>query len=390
MNLCILLFIASAFAFVFPVSAPPASGKGILSWVRACGEKIHDSFLERYKLELKEYNSLPDQEKKGLPPPTSLKLFFPADNTNAMLIKSINANKIFGMILDTEADTLTVANKSEHGNFSMLFRKMFEHETIEYERKTTKEYYIINNPALSILISGTPKQVNRLLYDIENGLTSRFIFYKYNAKPIWKDVFEEGEDYEYIFKSVSIELYEKIKPYFFDYLDNPETEIIFQLTVNQQKSLNCWFKEKLDSLIHVYGVDIDASVKRLGVINFRLAMLLSVIRKISSSEVHTNVEGLKIVCSDDDFDTAQSIIDILMYHTGSIFAQLQSKSVFKNFKQTKHTYLEKLPNSFNWQTAKQIADLLNINSKTAENYLRTAVAKGILTKKGHNEYVKVN
>jgi hypothetical protein len=52
----------------------------------------------------------------------------------------------------------------------------------------------MQNPRLSALLSGTPKQVSALIPNAENGLFSRFIFYFMNIKPVWKDVFANSGD----------------------------------------------------------------------------------------------------------------------------------------------------------------------------------------------------
>jgi hypothetical protein len=93
------------------------------------------------------------------------------------------------LIFETEGDTLAQTFKSEHGNYSDGFRKAFHHETISYLRRKDREFVELENPRLSALLSGTPKQVLALIPNAENGLFSRFIFYFMNIKPVWKDVF---------------------------------------------------------------------------------------------------------------------------------------------------------------------------------------------------------
>ena len=81
---------------------------------------------------------------------------------------------------ESEADTLGVMMDKEWANFSDSLRKAFHHETISYLRKTNNEHIQIENPRLSILLSGTKSQLHKLIPDVENGLLSRFIFYIYS------------------------------------------------------------------------------------------------------------------------------------------------------------------------------------------------------------------
>jgi len=372
--------------FLF-VSAPAASGKGVLSFVRKIGEEIHQSFLDKYKDEMAEYEAIPDDEKKDRVKPELKKLFIPANNTSAKMIKTISINEVFGIINDTEADTITNANKGEHGHFTEMLRKAFHHEAIEYERKTNSEYITINDPSLSMLISGTPRQVNYLIKGLENGLASRFIFYNYVSTSVFKNVFEKGTDLDFIFRSASVELYNMCKPYFQDYLEDKKDELLFSFTEAQQENFHTFFSLKSEYLEHIYGTDIRGSINRLGLIFFRIAMVLSVIRLISSPE-NTDLIKSKFQCSDVDYKITTSIIEVLIHHTVSIFNQLKQSASTKKIENIKGLYFEKLPDDFNRKTSMEIAGLMQIKEKTAENYLTHFIKTGIMERVEHNHYKK--
>jgi len=381
--------------FLF-ISAPAASGKGVLSWIERLGEEINDAFRNQYLIELKEYKSSQnedddeeesEQESEDLQEPIEKKLFIAADNTSPQIISNIGSNEVFGIIYDTEADTLTKANKSEHGHFSNVLRKGFHHESINYERKTNKQRIYIKAPAFSILISGTPGQVKRLVDDVENGLTSRFIFYSYASPAKWKDVFPEGDDLHYKFKSCSVELYVLSKPFLFDHLANRESEVLFELTNHQKQILNGWFDEKVKCVDHLYGTDIRGSVFRLGIIFFRIAMILATVRKAEAT-IGNPFPGDKIICSDEDFDTAKSLIGSLLHHTVSVYSLLKKRGAIKRHANIKDIYCDKLPSKFDRAKAMEIAELLQIKEKTAENYLTQFIKSEKLKRVSHNHYEK--
>jgi hypothetical protein len=370
------------------ICAPPGSGKGSLSDIRTIGNGIHQSFRDRYEAELQMYESLPEDERKKEKRPKRMQFFIPANNTSAKMIQSISANKLFGILMDTEADTLTNANKSEHGHFSEILRKGFHHESIEYERKLNDENEFVINPAFSILLSGTPNQVQRLVGEVENGLTSRFIYYRFTSTNGWKDVFPKSEDLSYVFKSASSELYNLAKPFLFDFLENPDAEILFDLTERQKESLNSWFSEKTKCLEGLYGPDIKAAVFRLGLIVFRISMILAIVRKAESSK-DTSVDEIKrVTCTDPDFDTAMEIISPLLHHTVSVYNLLKKSGRGKKPKNQRQIYIDNLPDEFDRKIAMEVAALLEIKEKTAENYLAWAVSSELLEKVKHNHYKK--
>lgn len=373
--------------FLF-VSAPAASGKGVLNWVRMLGCNIHQTFLDNYKAELANFEDMEEEEKKEASKPTLKKFFIPANNTSAKLMQSLEINRGMGIVFDTEADTLSRANKSDHGNFSDIYRKAFEHETLECERKTNNEYFCINEPALSVIISGTPNQVKNLVNDLENGLTSRFMFYSFTTKAEWKDVFADGEDYDYKLKSEAIRLSEMVKPYLFDYLDDPNIEIQFSFTVNQQSKFNDWFAIKLGELDMLYGKDINASIYRMGTILFRIAMTLTIMRNIEKQSFDNSVSSF-LICDDIDFEIAINVVDSLLHHTAVIFSQLKGKGHKRNHKPLKELFYEKLPAEFNRENAMEVARVMQIPEKTAESYLTKAIEGELLIRLKHNHYQKV-
>lgn len=370
------------------VCAPPGSGKGCLADVRTIGNSIQRAFRDKHKTELEIFESIPKEERKEGERPKMIKFFIPANNTSAKVIQSICINKYLGILMDTEADTLTNANKAEHGHFSEVLRKGFHHESIEYERKLNDEYEYVESPSFSILLSGTPNQIKALVGDVENGLTSRFMYYKFSNSSGWKDVFLKGEDLSYIFKSASIELFNLSKDFLFAFLENSDSEILFDLTDSQKKSLNTWFSEKTDSLESLYGPDIKASVYRLGLIAFRIAMVLSIVRKAEDLGDAPVVEIKNITCLDVDFEIAMSIISSLLHHTVDVYSLLKKSGQVRKFRNQRQIYLNKLPGEFGFQTAMEIADLIGINRKTAENYLSQGIQSEFLVKAKHNHYQK--
>ncbi len=60
--------------------------------------------------------------------------------------------------------------KSDFGNFSDGFRKVFYHEKISYNRRKDKEFVELEKPRLSALLSGTPSQIFSLIPD--EGMTN--------------------------------------------------------------------------------------------------------------------------------------------------------------------------------------------------------------------------
>jgi hypothetical protein len=189
------------------------------------------------------------------------------------LFQILNDNKGVGLLFETEGDTLAQTFKSEHGNYSDGFRKAFHHEKISYLRRKDREYITLETPKLSALLSGTPRQVQSLIPDAENGLFSRLMFYCMNIRLQWIDVFacNENESLDQRFNrfgDVFFELYRTLKQY---------ENIRFSLSDSQQTAFNQYFQQVQQQYWELLGNDYIGTIRRLGLIIFRVALVLSIL-----------------------------------------------------------------------------------------------------------------
>ena len=107
------------------IVAPPASGKGALTWVRRLAEPIHEEMMARYKDSLKNYREEKNRwdslgkKRSETPEPEQppLKMFLIAgDNSGTGILENlIEANGV-GLICETEADTVSTAIGADHGH----------------------------------------------------------------------------------------------------------------------------------------------------------------------------------------------------------------------------------------------------------------------------------
>ena len=374
--------------FLF-VTAQASAGKGRLSLCRYIVDYIHKELRKEYENEMETYRRQqadyalnkkdPDAEQPQEPPLKTL--FIPANSSSTAVYQVLNDNKGIGLIFETEGDTLANTFKSDYGNFSDGFRKAFHHETISYNRRKDKEFVELEKPRLSALLSGTPKQILSLIPDAENGLFSRFIFYYMNVRLVWNDVFaiqdealdRQFEDYGRQF----FDLYRSLK------ISYP---IRFALSPSQQKEFHAFFEQIQNEYSSVFGIDFVASVRRLGIITFRIAMIMSSLRILEDANF-SNV----MVCSDDDFFTAKSMVGILLKHTAKVYQMLpenSSPNMQGSKNQLKQQFFNALPHDFDTQTAISIALSLNIPKPTAERYIKQWCCSAQLNRVKHGWYSK--
>lgn len=371
------------------ITAQASAGKGRLVHCKQLVQPVHKHYREQarqlklqHDMQLMDYNEKkgkdPSAEKPGKPPEKML--FIPANNSTTGVFQLLFDNEGRGLIFETEGDTLSQAFKSDYGNYSDGFRKAFHHETISYYRRTDRENVEIEKPCLSTVLSGTPKQVAALIPNAENGLFSRFMFYFMNVKPIWKDVFsfsnDNGlDDYYNSLGEIFFRLYQSLEA-------NPDIQ--FCLTTDQQHQFNTFFEQVQETYITLKGLDYMATVRRLGLIGFRIAMILSALRIIETGEITT-----RLICEERDFEIAITIVKVLVKHAAKVFSELPEAVQLPKRKNQKEKFLEALPKEFSRQDYLKVAVSVNIPEKTAEGYIGEFCKKGFLHHEKKDHYVNL-
>lgn len=289
------------------IIAPPASGKGIMGKSKLLIEKIHNSIKQNSMSEIeecKQFNKGKKQDKSTCP--ELLIKILPGNVSSSKIYKHLQ-NDVYGLLMfETEADTISGMLKQDWGNFSDVLRKAFHHETVSISRETDDKYFEINQPKLSLVLSGTPGQVAPLINSQENGLFSRFIFYYFNDAFSWKDVSPEGNPTEMndVFSEVGdviFQLHEKLL--------SREKEIEVKLTTQQWEKFNT-IMDYAVKVLTINNPEMIPSLKRHGLILFRICMILSVLRN-HNLITHEDV----IICNDNDFGIAINIIKATINHS---------------------------------------------------------------------------
>lgn len=368
------------------VTAPASAGKGRLNQIKNLVDPVHKLKREQAKVLKQQFNTEmatynmnkgkdENLEKPGKPPERML--FIPANNSVTGVYQLISDNEGKGLIFETEGDTLAQAFKSDYGNYSDGFRKAFHHETISYYRRTDREYVDIEKPCLSTVLSGTPKQVATLIPNAENGLFSRFMFYYMNIKPTWKNVFSSNnnvglDDYYSQLGNEFLGLYKTLK-------NNPEIEI--RLSETQQQQFNTFFESLQTKYINLQPEEYIATIRRLGLIAFRLMMLFTAFSIMEDGDVNQVKE-----CEDVDFQNALTIISIIVKHSSKVFNDLPIEQKAVKRLNRKESFLESLPKHFSRQDYLDLATKQNIPHKTAEGYITKFVDAGLIHREAHNNY----
>lgn len=316
------------------------TGKGALLWAKDLGEatenhrqalakqslKDHHDAQLKYLKQQKLYDKGKAQNPPEAPPlPRHLKLFLPANSTKTAVMQLLMENEGRGIVFETEGDTLADMLRQDYGNFSDVLRKAFHHEPISYYRRANNEDVKINRPALSVVLSGTEDQLRRLIPSIDNGLFSRFCFYFLQSDAPFLNPFDaKTSELSWYFNSLSdryMQLYKRLEA---------RTEPVqFVLQPHQQALFVSLFDKCKTELRHV-GTDLDGTANRLGLICYRIAMILTIVRFADNKDADS------FSCTDIDFNNASLIAEHLLHYSLHVYELLNAPKplVFTNAEKT--------------------------------------------------------
>ena len=299
--------------------------------------------LADYKEQHAEWEAKKSQRGKGVEnagpepeEPQYRSLFVSADSSAAAFKQDLCNNGGRGMVFSTEADTLTQALSQEWGQFTDILRMAFHHETITSTRTKDKQHIVIDEPQLGMLVTCTPKQITYLLSpkQNENGSSSRDLFYCAKENLEWRDPFQ------------------------------------------CKKPVADRYHEIGQSVKQMY----DLLVGRKG---NRIQILL------------TEEQQQAFVCTDDDYQTAMTIIDCLVAHTAYVYTTLlkptdEQQQTIQPMKPREQQFLMALPDEFTTKQSEETAKQLGIPIKTAQRYIGSFISRYQLVERtGQGHYAKI-
>ena len=365
-----------------------SSNKGIMSACRRLVELIENIIEQQnqqdsddFQKKMAEYYALDKSTRISTPAPKQpsyKSLWIPANSSATACYQALSDNGGWGITLETEADTLSIALNSDYGDYSDGLRKAFHHECILYRRRKENEFIKIDEPRWAIVLTCTPGQIPGLFKSFENGLGSRFVFYGKKNRLYWRDVFAKSDKtidevflgFGFRFKQIYDELVKR--------QDHP-IQVVFSPA--QQTEFNRFFSELQLEQVGLYGDDMIACVRRLGLVCFRIAMVLTILRYEGSMPI-IELLSQAIACDDRDFNTAMTIVNCLINHTAHVYSDIFNGSQgAKKVKETadmlnqERLLFQSLGTEFTTDDVRQKAKEKNIPWKTAERYLSHFVGK---------------
>ena len=386
-----------------------ASSKGDLEACREIIRPIKMEMRRRYEEEKKEYEAAKaawesqSKAQRGAEPkePVLHSPFVTANSSASAVYRCLDQNGGWGVMFETEADTLAnMLSKSEYGDYSDLLRKAHHHESIAMVRVSDHVNIEIDKPRLSVLLTCTGSQIPLLLpsSNVANGLASRFLFYALpNGNVGFRDVFDGLNDpIEDTYRRLGY----RLMPLYHALQSRQAHSLQFVLSDVQRKEFISTFDAILKEQFSMLGDGINGFIFRIALECFRIAMILTVLRRLSDWDETDSIfddDEHALICKDTDFRTAMTIINCLVNHTARVYSVLGEKNTDPFAKHAEKptdelkAFYSALPDNreFKLAEAEEVAINMNVSERTGRRYIGFLVTKyQLLSRIKHGVYVK--
>lgn len=358
------------------VVAPPASGKGVMGHSRKLIDPIHNKIQKKSRLDheecVKEKRKNKEDDKDC--PQFQVKIS-PANTSTSELYTYLGRSNHGLLIIETEADTMSSMFENGWSDYSPVLRKVFHHEPISISRKMEKIYEDIKEPKLSMVITGTPNQLEPLLKTKGNGLFSRFIIYSFDEMGEFKNVFDpEKREYKSQFDLLGQEILEM-----YGVLCKRKDCLEFKFTEEQQNNFYDKIKPLRDDIIENHSEGFISNLYRHGLICFRVAMVLSAIRN------RNNLGKLSVLeCDDVDYNLAIELTITLLSHSQYIYDSFSDYGL----PILDYELLDALDNEFTSKDAYEVAKKLDMKKRTVDDKFKQWLKKRLIKRVSRGVYIK--
>jgi len=344
----------------------------------ACGKGIANLALELVK---------PIHEKSPL--------IIPGDATYPAFYQTLARQKGRGYIHESEGSVITDIWRSSTANYNTALRKAAEHETIS--RSRCREASVIENPQVSMVLTGTFSQYHALVPSIENGYFSRLLTLIVDEHQAFNSRYvQPSENSDDVIQTAAEQLFYMYESLLFAH---PRE---FSLTKEQKDRLGNHLQTAYPTLIRMLGEEFHSVVLRMAVHIERMAMILSMLRMTSGesnspemeerSRILSGTTDKAFLCSDEDYQTAEMIGNKLILHMAQAYQLVKVTEKVEQPKvkplDQKQILLSLLPEEFESKMLIDEAQLQGISRRTAFNWSDEWQEHGVIIKIRHGVFKK--
>ena len=296
------------------VAGAPASGKGAIQNCRGLIEQIDEQIYKEYL----------DAKASGEQNAPMRSLIFPGNSTNAAFIDMLEQNGGKGLMFESETKVLTsMLRNSEYGLNRETLLQLLEHEMVSIARVKDRTLIRIQEPQLSMVLTGVEGDVLDFLGKDGNGsgLVSRLLFFMLKPKERVYHPWVDDDDDDMSLDELLQEETAKITE-LHAVLSSRETPLKVKFSKGEKDLMNDWVETMLENEILTYylGEEFSSVILRMKTNICRVAMVIALMRYVDKDDIACLGVQSSVAVSQEDFELAMAIGDVLFKHAQYVFA----------------------------------------------------------------------
>lgn len=227
--------------------------------------------------------------------------------------------------------------------------------------------------------------MRRLIPDTENGLLSRFILYRMPTNTRWHRTMVRHDDPSDVrFQRIGSDFHKRLISFV-----GVGNKYEFLIPDSLGTAFDDEFSLVNDDCCEIVDKAVAGVVRRMGLIAFRMMMVLTALRAMGSER-----HGERLVCDKRDYTTAMLICRTLLTHSLHFYTTMSqqkrkpAEGEEKGAAMRRNKFLNGLPDRFTRKEYDERVRAEGENHSTAEKWLARYIADGLLRRKAQGEYEK--
>ena len=320
----------------------------------------------------------------------------PAKTTAANLYRLIYANgDNISYLHIPELAELSAANRGSFGDFMYILLAAQNEEQLHTGRKTDDEDFLIEHTRLAMAATGTMSSVREFIPNLEDGLSTRFLYHSLPAKSTVRGEMDEATAEAFLdvyghHRSVLTEIWKELRQF-----ENKADEEKPRLVISDEQRL--YIDEYYRQLVSFVALalpdkDLRAPILRSRLNLYRMLMIIAVLRRYEELGC---VEGMfaekRFTISEADLKWGLAYIFYCMMQTSTIYDRLrrEEKEEPKRTCISPLAFVQLLSHQFTTAVAVKLGEEMGIKERAVRHHLRTLCVKGYIERLRQGVYRKV-
>ncbi|MBO5679475.1 MAG: DUF3987 domain-containing protein [Bacteroidaceae bacterium] len=295
-----------------------------------------------------------------------------------------------------ELAEMTAANRGAFGDFMYILLAAQNEEPLHTARKTDDEDYHIPHTRLALAATGTLSSVREFIPNLEDGLSTRFLYHNLPAKDTVRDEMDEAtaeafrDVYTYHRRQLT-EIWSALRQF-----DGKTDEELPRLIISdeQRKLIDEYYRQMVSFVaLALPDKDLRAPILRSRLNLYRMLMIIAILRR---HEEMGTAEGLftekQFAVAEADLHWGLAYIFYTVMQTSTIYDRLRREEKEEEVKRPYVSalgFLHALPTKFTTAEAKELGDRLGIKQRAVDYKLRTLLNRAYIQRIGYGAFRKM-